>query len=100
MTDSSKQLLFIGDTTREITCNITLRRVYDTIVAIEKQEVLRISVFVCVCVDARGLVCACTRVALLIQLITPAILSSAASLALLYFLTLSHKRHDSSEKCY
>ena len=61
---------------RQCTYNVTLRRVYETIVTVEKQQVLYISVCVNLCVrvrswggniSARALVCACERVALLNQ---------------------------------
>ena len=38
-------------------CNVTLRRVRGTVVAVEKKYVLKISVCVCVCVRLRECVC-------------------------------------------
>ena len=95
--------------------NVTLRRVRET--AVEKQEVLYISLSACVRVWVRGrmrvCVCvhawvwgrsgawacagACARVVLLIQHATRIrhiLLSFVASLASQHFSTLSHKRHD------
>ena len=48
----------------QCTHNVTLRRVYETIVVVEKQYVLHIGVCGCGC-GVRA--CACSRVALLIQ---------------------------------
>jgi hypothetical protein len=52
------------------------------------------SVHECVCVGAQAHVCACSRVALLIQHANAAVFPSATSLAPPSFSTLSHKRHD------
>jgi hypothetical protein len=64
------------------TCNVTLRRVHETIVTVEEKYVrvtcfcvrvcgthgwVRACMIMCVCVGARALACACARVALLIQ---------------------------------
>jgi hypothetical protein len=53
--------------------NVTLRRVQETTVVVEKQRLTYFCVCVCVCVcvficvSARELACVCARVALLIQ---------------------------------
>jgi hypothetical protein len=65
---------------RQCTYNVALRRVHEAIFAVEKQYVLNISVYGCVCVarmgacvcvgvgvDARALACACVSLALQIQ---------------------------------
>ena len=58
---------------RQCTCNVTLKPVYETIVAVEKQQVLYIAVCTCVrarvCVDVGALAraCSCARVNSLIQ---------------------------------
>ena len=71
------------------THNATLRCVSEITVAMQKQQVLHISACACACAG----VCVCFRAC---RLAYPAcvILSSAASLAPPYFLTLSHKLHD------
>ena len=78
--------------------NLKSRRVHETIVAGGKQKVLNISLFLCVCVWV--CVCVCgwvlghVLVLYLASMQRAAILSPAASLALPYFSTLSHRRHD------
>ena len=66
------------------TCNVTLRRVRETIVAVEKQYVLHI-------------LCVCVCVLLIIQRprhLRRIRLPTVACPAVLYFSILSHKRHD------
>jgi hypothetical protein len=69
--------------------NVTLRRVRLTIVVVQKQEVIYIF-RVYVCILALGIQHA--------KHIRPIVLSSVACLALPYFYTLSHKRHDFRKK--
>jgi hypothetical protein len=72
---------------RQCTYNVILRRVRETIVAVQKQKLLHIL--------------SVESVALVIQhakSMSSSILSSVASLAPSYFSTLSHKRHDFREK--
>jgi hypothetical protein len=73
---------------RQCTYNVTLRRIHETIVAVETQYILHISVGGW---EGRG--GACVRVAFLTEHATRMrrnILSSVASLAAPYFSTLSH----------
>jgi hypothetical protein len=80
---------------RQSTYNVTLRRVRETIVAVEKQKVLQISVCVCVCVRARARPPArLHELPYLSRLQRLAILSRVASLAPPQFSTLSYKQHD------
>ena len=75
--------------------NVTLRRVRETIVAVEKKEVLHVCVFLHAARGCPG-ACMCVRVALLSLHATRMrhIVSFVASLAPPHFSTLSHKRHD------
>ena len=90
---------------RQGTYNVTLGRIRETIFAVEKQQVLCISMCVCTgvgawvgaCPSAWESACALVRVAVIIQhatLLRHILLSSVASLAPPNFSTLSHKRHD------
>ena len=93
--------------------NVTLMRIRETTVAVEKQYVLYISlcvgkqvracafarayVRICGCPGAWACPCAYARVILIIQHASRMCLSVSsfvASLATPYFSTLSHKRHD------
>jgi hypothetical protein len=77
-----------------------------TIFAVEKQEVLHISVCVCVCVHARVQFRGRMRLRLRVALLTRHskrmrhTVPSAASLAPPYFFDISHKRHDIRKKSY
>ena len=93
----------------QCTYNVTLKRVYETIVAVEKQQVLHISLCVhaCACVRARGYsgawvsACAYVHIALLFQHATRmrhVVTSFVARLSPIYFSTLAHKRYDSRKK--
>jgi hypothetical protein len=89
--------------------NVTMRRVRETIVAVQKQQRVHICLFVCVCMwVGKGYpnawmwacACVCVHVALLIQHAKRIrhIMSLVASLAPPDFSTLSHKSHDFREK--
>jgi hypothetical protein len=86
--------------------NGTLRRVYETIVTVEKQQVLHICVCVCVCAcvspGAWACACACVHVALFIQHATfmrHIVMSFVPPpLAAPYFFTLFHKQHNFRKK--
>ena len=71
--------------TDSVRINVTLRRVRITTVAVEKQEVLHMSV--CLALITRHA-----------KRMRHIILSSATCLALPNFSTLSHERHDSREE--
>ena len=77
------KIVKIGEKGKRCTYNVTLRRIYETIAAVEKQYALRISVCecmracllggvrvcaflrACVCLGARSVAYACARVTLL-----------------------------------
>ena len=84
---------------RQCTYDVALRRVYETILAVEQKYVLHVSV--CVCGGGGARVCGCARLALLTQNATQTrhivILSRShlsSFLAPQHFWTSFHKRHD------
>ena len=81
--------------------NLKLRHVLETIVVVEKQQVLHISLCVCVCalvlVHGRGRVLLHVQPSLYI-IQRACVILSASFLAPTHFSTLSHKRHDFGEK--
>ena len=94
----------------QCTCNVKLRSVRETIVAIETSMYYILLcvrawvwAYVCVCVlvgvAARARVCGRARVDLVIQYATR-MRHIASSLAPPYFSTLSHQRHDFRKKSY
>ena len=99
--------LIVENITKQRQCmyDVTLRRVYGTITAVEKQKVLNICLCVWVWVNgwpgASACACTCMRVALLIQHATRMrhiVTSFATPLAPPYFSTLSHTRHGCRQK--
>jgi hypothetical protein len=87
------------------TYKVTLRRVYESIVAVGKRHTLHISACVSARAQARGFVREreCAFAALLMKYAMRMLLViflSVASLAPPYFLTLSEKGHDFRKKNY
>ena len=88
---------------RQYTYNVTLRRVHDTTVVTEKQQVLFLRGCMRVCVRVPGSVGVCMRVREcsltypVCMAYGPTVSSFVAPIAPPYFWTLSHKRHDFRE---